>query len=200
MANRPRGYGLSAELARKKAEKFDADVSSDCMYWIRDVLVDGGYNNEAAKIITEVRSEKDIVASLKDGQILCKLVNVIVPGSVKKINESTMVFKQMENINNFLTACEKMGCKKLDLFQSVDLYESQNIPQVINGILALGRKAQTIGYDGPCLGPTEATENKREFTEQQLRASEGIIGLQAGSNQGATQSGLNFGKTRAIID
>ena len=55
MANRPRGYGLSAELARKKAEKFDADVSSDCMYWIRDVLVDGGYNDEAAKIVTEVK-------------------------------------------------------------------------------------------------------------------------------------------------
>ena len=36
----------------------------------------------------------------------------------------------MENINNFLTACETMGCKKLDLFQTVDLYEGTNPNQV----------------------------------------------------------------------
>lgn len=72
--------------------------------------------------------------------------------------------------------------------------------QVVNGILALGRKAQTIGYDGPVLGPAESTENKREFTDEQLRAGEGVIGLQAGSNKGASQAGQNFGKTRAIID
>ena len=34
-------------------------------------------------------------------------------------------------------------------------------------------------------------------TEQ---AGEGVIGLQAGSNRGASQAGQNFGKTRAIID
>ena len=106
----------------------------------------------------------------------------------------------MENINNFLGGCEKIGCKKFDLFQSIDLYEGQNIYQVVNGIMALARKAQTIGYDGPCLGPIESTENRREFSEEQLRAGEGIINLQAGSNQGASQAGQNFGKTRAILD
>jgi len=39
-----------------------------------------------------------------------------------------------------------------------------------------------------------------KFTDEQLRAGEGIIGLQAGSNKGASQAGQNFGKTRAIID
>ena len=29
----------------------------------------------------------------------------------------------MENINNFLQAAEQIGVKKLDLFQTVDLYE-----------------------------------------------------------------------------
>ena len=41
-----------------------------------------------------------------------------------------MAFKQMENINNFLEACEAIGCKKTDLFQTVDLYESTNPNQV----------------------------------------------------------------------
>ena len=39
-------------------------------------------------------------------------------------------WKQMENIGNFLDACEKYGCNKQDIFQTVDLYEAQNMPQV----------------------------------------------------------------------
>ena len=36
----------------------------------------------------------------------------------------------MENIGNFLSACEAYGVPKSDMFQTVDLYEGQNIPQV----------------------------------------------------------------------
>lgn len=49
------------------------------------------------------------------------------------------------------------------------------------------------------MGPPPATENRREFTEDQLRAGEGVIGLQAGNNKGATQAGQNFGASRKII-
>ena len=49
-----------------------------------------------------------------------------------------MAFKQMENIGNFLNGCESIGVKKLDLFQTVDLYEGQNMAQVLNGIAAVG--------------------------------------------------------------
>ena len=37
----------------------------------------------------------------------------------------------MENIGNFLDAAGQLGVAKNDLFQTVDLYEGQNIPQVI---------------------------------------------------------------------
>jgi len=49
------------------------------------------------------------------------------------------------------------------------------------------------------LGPKPSEENKRDFTEMQLRAGEGVIGLQAGQNKGATQAGQNFGNTRKIL-
>ena len=36
----------------------------------------------------------------------------------------------MENISNFLEASTRYGVAKTDLFQTVDLYEAENIPQV----------------------------------------------------------------------
>ena len=109
-----------------------------------------------------------------------------------------MAFKQMENINNFLEFCYSIGVSKTDLFQTVDLYEATNMPQVINGLASVGRKASSLGKAG--IGPKESAKNERHFTEEQLRAGDGHIGLQAGTNKFATQAGQNFGKTRAILD
>ena len=52
------------------------------------------------------------------------------------------ILSQMENIGNYLSSCENYGVPKTDLFQTVDLYEGQNMAQVINGIVALGRKVR----------------------------------------------------------
>ncbi|XP_066935109.1 myophilin-like [Clytia hemisphaerica] len=195
MANRPKGYGFTAEQANKKAKKFDADQANEALDWIKQVV--GDFSCEP---VPKEKGESKFVEPLKDGIVLCKLMNKIKPGSISKINESKMAFKQMENISKFLAECEALGMSKIDLFQTVDLYEAQNVPQVVNGIYAVARKARVNGFTGPSLGPDEATENKREFSEEQLRSGEGVIGLQAGSNKGASQAGQNFGKTRAIID
>lgn len=50
----------------------------------------------------------------------------------------------------------------------------------------------------PGLGPKEAEANKREFSKEQLEAGKNIIGLQAGTNKGASQAGMSFGATRQI--
>ena len=49
-------------------------------------------------------------------------------------------------------------------------------------------------------GPKEAQANPRDFSEETMRAGQTVIGLQMGTNKGATQSGMNFGKSRHIID
>ncbi|GFO38491.1 transgelin [Plakobranchus ocellatus] len=188
MASRPKGYGMTAELQRKTAAKYDVGLEQEVREWMGRMLQEPvtGSGMDAFH------------ETLKDGILLCRLANAIKPGSVKKINESKMAFKQMENIGNFLSACEAIGCAKADLFQTVDLYEKQNMAQVVNGIHALGRKAQALGQPG--IGPKESSANVRQFTDEQLRAGEGVIGLQMGSNKGASQAGQNFGKTRAILD
>ena len=165
-------------------------LEQEALTWISSLVPDANLGNTSG---VEATHEK-----LKDGVILCKLINALENGSVKKVNESKMAFKQMENISNFLAACCNYGLTKTDLFQTVDLFEAANMTQVIQTIHALGRKAKSKGAHG--IGPKESQKNTREFTEDQLRAGHGVIGLQMGSNKGATQAGQNFGKTRAILD
>lgn len=62
------------------------------------------------------------------------------PGSVKKINESKMAFKCMENINNFLEVARSMGVPTQETFQTVDLWERVNLNSVVICIQSLGRK------------------------------------------------------------
>ena len=60
-------------------------------------------------------------------------------------------------------------------------------------------QAQAKGYSGPALGPKESTAQKREFSEGQMQEGKHIIGLQMGSNRGASQAGMTpYGATRQI--
>lgn len=81
---------------------------------------------------------------LKDGQVLCKLINKMQPGSVPKINSSGGQFKMMENINNFQQAIKNYGVPDLDVFQTVDLWEKKDIAQVTCTLFALGRAVSIL--------------------------------------------------------
>lgn len=67
----------------------------------------------------------------------------------------------MENIGKFLEACDSYGVQKADLFQTVDLYEGTNIPQVIiveRTVLYIAEQAElrrpiiAISLPSLCLG------------------------------------------------
>ena len=60
------------------------------------------------------------------------------------------------------------------------------------------QQCHSIGKAVPQLGPKEATANKREFTEEQLKEGQNVIGLQMGSNKGASQAGDHFGRPRQV--
>ncbi len=60
-------------------------------------------------------------------------------------------------------------------------------------------QAQKKNFKGPTLGPKMSESNQRDFTEEQLRAGHGVVGLlDSGMNKGANQSGQNFGLSRHI--
>ena len=187
MAERPKGYGMTAELKEKQESKYDPEQEAEARQWLQALVGEpfpGGSFHDA----------------LKDGVYLCKAMNVLKPGSIPKVNASKMAFKMMENIGKFLDAIGNYGVQKTDLFQTVDLYEAANMPQVICTIHALGRAARRKGFTGPVLGPKEAEKQVRNFNaEDQKRASQSVIGLQMGSNRGASQAGMTpYGLSRQI--
>lgn len=138
---------------------------------------------------------------LKDGVVLCGLINKIAPGSVKRVNKKGGNFALMENIEAFQKAIKAYGVPEEEVFQTSDLFEARNIKAVVKSLYALGRTCLNKGFDGPTLGPKMAQKETREWSEDQLREGrQGIIGLQAGSNKGANQSGINMGKGRSIND
>ncbi|WP_395239449.1 hypothetical protein, partial [Salmonella sp. s54412] len=103
MANKTKGFGMTAELQRKQDAKYDPELAKKAIAFIE--------KNTERKVVGTLHE------SLKDGVILCHLANAFKPGAIKKISESKMAFKMMENISNFLKVCGDLGLKNLDLFQ-----------------------------------------------------------------------------------
>ncbi|VDK34514.1 unnamed protein product [Taenia asiatica] len=58
-----------------------------------------------------------------------------------------------------------------------------------------------FGYNGPeGYWMQRHTENKRNFTEEQLKQGESVMRLQMGYTGGATASGVSFGARRNVTD
>jgi len=178
---------LERSVRAKLIAKRDPEREREAREWI-------------ASVIGKPLLNKPIEDILRDGTVLCELINSIQPGAIKKINTSGGEFKMMENINKFQQAVKAYGLSECDIFQTVDLWEKKDIALVVTTIFALGRETyRHPEYKGPHLGPKPSEEHKRDFTAEQLKAGQCVIGLQAGSNKGATQSGQSIGASRKII-
>lgn len=191
MASRATKSGFAAEAQAKIMGKYNPEEAAEVMGWIGDILPDSG--------ITANGDWEYVHQKLMDGYELCRLVKAVGGGpGIKDKGRQNFPFKRMECIGQFLDAAKAYGVPDTDMFQTVDLYEHQNMHQVIVCLRRLASKARDKGYKG--FGPKEATENKRDFTEEQLKAGQNVIGLQMGTNKGASQAGQSFGKQRMIID
>jgi len=174
---------------RDQKEKEDKEQKDQIIDWISAVIGE------------PIDKKEPFEKVLKDGQYLCKLINKLVPGHVKKINSKGGNFALMENLAAFQKGMRAYGVPEDELFQPVDLFEARNVKAVVKSLAALARLCLNKGFAGPAFGPKMSDQNKREFSEEQARANrDGFIGLQAGSNKGATQAGINIGKPRSIND
>ncbi|CDQ77869.1 transgelin-2 isoform X2 [Oncorhynchus mykiss] len=199
MANKGPSYGLSREVQSKIDKKYDQDLEERLTEWIIAQCGAGVGQPEAGKTGWQ--------NWLKDGCVLCELINSLSSGNkpIRKIQSSGMAFKQMEQISQFLNAAEKYGITKTDMFQTVDLWEGKDLAAVQRTLMTLGSLAVTRD-DGTYRGDPnwfhkKSVENKREFSEDQLNEGRSVIGLQMGTNKGASQAGMTgYGRPRQILN
>lgn len=187
MASRPKGYGLTKEVSDRMDAKYSDEDEAVVVAWMTAII---GQSPAGP-------GRENFHAWLQDGRILCSLMNALRPGSCPKVHDPSTVKlaamrknKEMENIGMFLSAVEKYGVGRLDLFQTVDLYENQNMAQVLATMFKLSGVAQKNGFNGPQIGVKIADKNQRDFDEQKLREGRNVIGLQMGTNQVASQQGM----------
>lgn len=199
MSNKGPAYGFSREVQSKIDKKYDPELEETLVEWIRA---------QCGSNICQPESGKTGFQNwLKDGCVLSELINSLYASNkpFKKIQVSGMAFKQMEQISLFLKAAENYGVTKTDIFQTVDLYEGKDLAAVQRTLSALGSLAVTKA-DGTYKGDPnwfhkKAQENRREFSEEQLNEGKSIIGLQMGTNKGASQAGMRgYGQQRQIYD
>uniref|UniRef100_A0A7S2G3N3 Calponin-homology (CH) domain-containing protein n=1 Tax=Octactis speculum TaxID=3111310 RepID=A0A7S2G3N3_9STRA len=164
----------------------DQDALAETQRWIEHLT--GGSLDE----------EGGFQAALKDGKRLCALINAIQPGTIKKISDSKIAFKQMENISKFHNAAVAFGVPKEDIFTIPDLYEDKDIGGVVRTVQAVGRHTQNLeGFAGPYLGARLATETKRTFTEETLRKGAGEMSAWSGGKT-MIQERTNFTGTERM--
>nr|ACN10159.1 Transgelin [Salmo salar]ACN12512.1 Transgelin [Salmo salar] len=199
MANKGPSYGLSREVQSKIDKKYDQDLEERLTEWIIAQCGAGVGQPEAGKTGWQ--------NWLKDGCVLGELINSLSSGNkpIRKIQSSGMAFKQMEQISQFLNAAEKYGITKTDMFQTVDLWEGKDLAAVQRTLMALGNLAVTRD-DGTYRGDPnwfhkKSMENRRDFSEDQLNEGKSVIGLQMGTNKGASQAGMTgYGRPRQILN
>uniref|UniRef100_A0A3Q0RWU5 Calponin n=1 Tax=Amphilophus citrinellus TaxID=61819 RepID=A0A3Q0RWU5_AMPCI len=179
---------ISLISASQLAGKYDPQKEEELRLWIEDVI--------------GKRIGDNFMESLKDGVMLCELINVLQPGSVKKINHSSQNWHQLENIGNFVRAITEYGLKPHDIFEANDLFENVNHTQVQCTLIALAGMAKSKGFHSKYdIGVKYAEKQQRRFAPEKLREGRNVIGLQMGTNQFASQKGMtSYGTRRHLYD
>jgi len=104
---------------------------------------------EAKDWINEVTGERvvDFYEDLKNGVILCKLLNSIVPGIVSRfVQKPKHPLEERENIKAYLAGCAALSIPSQELFTVDDLHSKKYLTGVLINIFSVGRQAQVFFY------------------------------------------------------
>lgn len=92
--------------------------------------------------------EEFLKSSLKNGVVLCKLINRLLPGSVEKYClEPQTEDNCINNINDFLKGCATL---QVDVFEPEDLYSGANFSKVLSTLLAVNKATEDQLSERPC--------------------------------------------------
>ncbi|XP_063068410.1 rho guanine nucleotide exchange factor 7b [Engraulis encrasicolus] len=110
--------------------------------------------------------------SLKDGVVLCKLLERLRPGSVEKIcQEPRNDSDCLSNIREFLKGCTSF---RVETFEANDLFQGQNFTKVLNSLVALNSATADIGLGGDSVcGHHSSTHRIKSFESLSSQTSHG---------------------------
>ncbi len=80
-------------LVSQSQAKFSIEMAQQALSWIEAVL---GKQLDLPDGVDGLKDQADFGAALRDGSVLCELINSLRPGSVKKINTMKAPFKQVQ--------------------------------------------------------------------------------------------------------
>ncbi|XP_040428652.1 rho guanine nucleotide exchange factor 6 isoform X3 [Cygnus olor] len=165
-------------------------------------LISLGVLNSPKKIVDD--PEEFLKTSLKDGTVLCKLINRLLPGSAEKYclepkNEADCI----SNIQEFLKGCALL---KVELFDPHDLYTGEQFSKVLSTLTAVNKATEDQPSKGPCshlsslssaAGGAHADANSTASQSARVlrRQSKPVEMTENGSHQLVVKARFNFKQT-----
>jgi hypothetical protein len=138
-------FGMDKELQEAQEASYDVGLEISTLDWLE---------------ATTGLPVDYLYESLRDGVVLCHLINKIRPGMIPRMADplanasplmaNTVGLQARENVKNYLRACEALGVKKTELFVPSDLCDRQNLISVLNNLTAVARIANSApSFTGP---------------------------------------------------
>ncbi|XP_061862518.1 rho guanine nucleotide exchange factor 6 isoform X3 [Colius striatus] len=166
-------------------------------------LISLGVLNSPKKIVDD--PEEFLKASLKDGTVLCKLMNRLLPGSAEKYclepkNEADCI----SNIQEFLKGCVLL---KVEVFEPHDLYTGEQFSKVLSTLTAVNKATEADQpSQGPCAHPlslssaaggahTDSNGTASQSAGLVRRQSKPVEMTENGSHQLVVKARFNFKQT-----
>ncbi|NXX30196.1 ARHG6 factor, partial [Nicator chloris] len=165
-------------------------------------LISLGVLNSPKKIVDD--PEGFLKTSLKDGTVLCKLINRLLPGSAEKCclepkNEADCI----SNIQEFLKGCALL---KVEVFDPHDLYTGDQFSKVLSTLTAVNKATEDQLSKRPCShlsSPNSVAGDAQSDPSSTASQSAGLFQRQSkpvemtenGSHQLVVKARFNFKQT-----
>ncbi|NWS68940.1 ARHG6 factor, partial [Crotophaga sulcirostris] len=165
-------------------------------------LISLGVLNSPKKIVDD--PEEFLKTSLRDGTVLCKLINRLLLGAAEKYclepkNEADCI----SNIQEFLKGCALL---KVEVFDPHDLYTGEQFSKVLSTLTAVNKATEDQPSKGPCShlsslssvagGPhTDSNSTTSQSARVLRRQSKAVEMTENGSHQLVVKAKFNFKQT-----
>ncbi|XP_039073062.1 rho guanine nucleotide exchange factor 6 isoform X4 [Hyaena hyaena] len=120
--------------------------------------------------------EEFLKSSLKNGVVLCKLINRLRPGSLEKFClEPQTEADCLNNISDFLKGCAAL---QVEVFDPDDLYSGVNFSKVLSTLLAVNKATEDQLSERPCGRSSSLSAANSSQTSPQGAVVSAATGLQ----------------------